>query len=218
MVRAAKEALVAVLGKQRLTDELLITTLTHIENVLNSRKLTPPSEDPADPEALTPNHLLLGRANPNSPPDVFDKDDLTARERWRVVQAISDQFWQRWMREVVPSLTEREKWYQDQPNLEIGDIVIIIDPANPRGTWPTGQVIQVIAGPDKIVRSAVVQSNGTERHRPAHKLFLLESVRIRNAPASAERRAGDVGESGTPKKTVTFNEPLSPSLATPDQG
>jgi hypothetical protein len=65
MVRAAKEALVAVLGKQRLTDELLITTLTHIENVLNSRKLTPPSEDPADPEALTPNHLLLGRANPN---------------------------------------------------------------------------------------------------------------------------------------------------------
>jgi transposase InsO family protein len=93
MVRAAKEALVAVLGKQRLTDELLITTLTHIENVLNSRKLTPPSENPADPEALTPNHLLLGRANPKSPPDVFDKDDLTARERWRVVQAISDQFW-----------------------------------------------------------------------------------------------------------------------------
>ena len=122
------------------------------------------------------------------------------------------------MRKVVPSLTEREKWYQNQPNLEIGDIVIIIAPANPRGTWPTGQVIQVIAGPDKIFRSAVVQSNGTEHHRPAHKLLLLESVRIRNAPASAERRAGDVGESGTPKKTVTFNEPLSPSLATPDQG
>jgi hypothetical protein len=192
MVRAAKEALVADLGKQRLTDELLITTLTHIENVLNSR------------------------ANPNTPPDVFDKDDLTARERWRVVQAISDHIWQRWMREVVPSLTEREKWYQDQPNLEIGDIVIIIDRASPRGTWPTGQVIQVIAGPDKIVRSAVVQSNGNERHRPAHKLFLLESVRIRNANASAERRAGDVGESKTSKKSVTFNDPLSPSPATTD--
>ncbi len=79
-------------------------------------------------------------------------------------------------------------------------------------------MIQVIAGTDKIVRSAVVHSNGTERYRPAHKLFLLESIRIRNAPASAERRAGDVGESGTPKKTVKFDEPLSPSLATPDQG
>jgi hypothetical protein len=87
MVRAAKEALVGVLGKQRLTDELLITTLTHIENVLNSRKLTPPSANPADPEALTPNHLLLG--NLNTPPDFFDKDDLAARERWRVVQATS---------------------------------------------------------------------------------------------------------------------------------
>jgi hypothetical protein len=161
MVRAAKEALAAVLGKQRLTDELLMTTLTHIENVLNSRKLTPPSKDPADPEALTPNYLLLGRANPNTPPDVFDKDDMTAREKWRVVQAISDQFWQRCMREVVLSLTDREKWYQDRLNLEVGNIVIIIDPASPRGTWSTGQVIQVIAGPDKIVRSAVVQSNGT---------------------------------------------------------
>jgi hypothetical protein len=86
------------------------------------------------------------------------------------VQAISDQFWQRWIRDVVRNLTERAKWYQDQPNLEIGDIVIIIDPASPCGTWPTGQVIQVIAGPDKIFRSEVVQSNGTVRHRPVHKL------------------------------------------------
>jgi transposase InsO family protein len=31
MVRAAKEALSAVLGRQRLTDELLVTTLTHVE-------------------------------------------------------------------------------------------------------------------------------------------------------------------------------------------
>jgi hypothetical protein len=90
MVRAAKEALVAVLGRQRLTYKLLITTLTHVENVLNSRKLTPPSDDPTDPEALTPNHFLLGRANPNVPPDVFGDDDLTARERWRIAQALSE--------------------------------------------------------------------------------------------------------------------------------
>jgi hypothetical protein len=57
MVRAAKTALTAVLGRQRLTDEILVTTLTLVENVLNSRKLTPVSEDLTDPECLTPKPL-----------------------------------------------------------------------------------------------------------------------------------------------------------------
>jgi hypothetical protein len=50
MVRAAKIALQAVLGNQRLTDEILLTALTLVENILNSRKLTPMSEDATDPE------------------------------------------------------------------------------------------------------------------------------------------------------------------------
>ena len=72
MVRAAKSALKSVLGGQRLTDEILVTALTLIENILNSRQLTPMSEDPSDPECVMPNHLLLGRANPNLPPDFFN--------------------------------------------------------------------------------------------------------------------------------------------------
>ena len=52
--------------------------------------------------------------------------------------------------------------------------------------------------------SAIVQSNGVERHRPSQKLFLLESVRIREgAPVITERRAGDVGKSKI-SKTVNF--------------
>ena len=110
MVRAAKIALRAVLGNQRLNDEILLTALTLVENILNSRKLIPISDDPIDPECLTPNHLLLGRAAPNLPPDVFTEDDLSAKKRWRIAQAVADQFWCRWMKEVLPSLTEREKW------------------------------------------------------------------------------------------------------------
>ena len=179
MVRAAKIALTAVLGRQRLTEEILVTTLTLVENVLNSRKLTPVSEDSADPECFTPNHLLLGRANPNIPPDVFSEDDLSAKQRWRIAQAMTDQFWKRWMKEVLPSLTEREKWFQEQPNLEVGDIVVLIDSSSPRSTWPTGRVIQTFPGTDGVVRSVKIQTKGTERHRPVHTLFLLESVRIR---------------------------------------
>ncbi|XP_032796170.2 uncharacterized protein LOC116932522 [Daphnia magna] len=115
MVRAAKIAFRSVLGNQRLTDEILLTALTLIENILNSRKLTPVSEDPNDPECLTPNHLLLGRATPNLPPDVFTEDDLSAKERWRIAQAVIEQFWRRWMKEILPSLTERENGIKSVP-------------------------------------------------------------------------------------------------------
>jgi hypothetical protein len=70
MVRAAKTALNAVLGNQWLTDEILLTAITLV--------------DPTDPECLTPDHLLLGRACPNLPPDVFTEKDLSAKQKWRV--------------------------------------------------------------------------------------------------------------------------------------
>jgi hypothetical protein len=210
MVRSAKSALRSVLGKQRLTDEILVTALSHIENVLNSRKLTATSDDPSDPESLTPNHLLLGRANPNVPPDVFSEADLCAKKRWRISQALADQFWCRWMKEIIPGLTEREKWYQDQPNLEVGDIVVFIDPSTPRGVWPTGKVILVVAGKDGIVRSAHIQTNGTERHRPVHQLLLIESVHVREGATNpVDRRAGDVGNSAV-AKPVNFLDPANP--------
>ncbi len=205
MVRAAKIALQAVLGNQRLTEEILLTALTLVENILNSRKLTPMSEDETDPECLTPNHLLLGRATPNLPPDVFTKDDLSAKQRSRISQAVADQFWHRWMKEVLPSLTEREKWYREGPNLEVGDIVVIIDPATPQGSWPTGRILKTFPGDDGVVRSATIKTKGTECHRSAHVLFTLESVRIREgALLMTKRRDGDVGVP-EPVKSVRFN-------------
>lgn len=50
MVRSIKTALSAVLSKLRLTDEILVTAVTLVENVLYTvKKLTPVSEDPSDP-------------------------------------------------------------------------------------------------------------------------------------------------------------------------
>jgi hypothetical protein len=161
-------------------------------------------------EFLTPNHLLLGLACPNLPPDVFTEKDLSAKQKGRVAQALADQFWLRWMKDAIPNLNEREKWQQQQPNLEVGDIVVIIDSSSPRGVWPTGRVTKVFPGPDGVVRSVSLLTNGTERHRPVHTLFLLESVRLQEgALSTAKRRAGDVAESTT-GKTVSFE----PGLAT----
>lgn len=77
LVRCAKKALYFVLPKRTLTDEMLTNAIAQVENLLNSRKLTKLTTDPSNPECLTPHHLLLGRANPNLPPDIFSKADLT---------------------------------------------------------------------------------------------------------------------------------------------
>ena len=96
-----------MLQGQRVTDEVLVTAFAQVENLLNSRPLTYVSVNPSDPEPLTPFHLLLGRANPNLPPEIFDEGEVSSRKRWRTAQALADQSWHRWMQEYLPNFTER---------------------------------------------------------------------------------------------------------------
>ena len=130
----------SVLTGQSLTDEMLLTATAQVESFLNSRPLTYVFDDPSEPEALTPNHLLLGRANPNLPPDVFPTRDLNAKECWRRAQAIATQFWRRWMREYLPPLNVRRKWATDQRSPRKDDVVAPLDSDHSRGTWKLARV------------------------------------------------------------------------------
>ena len=60
---AAKKAKVAVFGNRSLTDEVLFTTMCLVEQTFNAHPITSASDDPGALEALTPHHLILGRAN-----------------------------------------------------------------------------------------------------------------------------------------------------------
>ena len=174
LVGSAKRALGSVLHNQSLTDEVLLTAICLVESLLNSRPLTYLSNDPSEFEPLTPNHLLLGRANPNLPPDVFSSVDFDAKKRWRHSQAIASHFWRRWMKEVLPTFHERKKWTASERNLQEGDIVAILDANHPRGTWKLGRVTATIKSPHGVVRSAeIFLYPKTVLHRPAHRLCLL---------------------------------------------
>ncbi|KAK2564468.1 hypothetical protein P5673_011910 [Acropora cervicornis] len=81
LVQSAKRVLKAVVGKQCVNDEMLLTFMAEVESLMNGRPLTHVSTDYRDEEALTPNHFLLGRANPNFLPDVVNDKDLCNRKR-----------------------------------------------------------------------------------------------------------------------------------------
>ena len=53
--------MIAILGSRRMTLPILTTTMCLVDETLNSKALSPVSDDPEDLEALTTNHFLLGR-------------------------------------------------------------------------------------------------------------------------------------------------------------
>ena len=139
--------MMALVGNRTLTDDVLSTTMCLVEQILNSRPLTSVSDDPEDLEALTPNHLLLGRASPVTPfiPDTQRYTDL--RRVFRVSQAYTDLIWSRWNREYLPQWNERSKWNEEEVRqLEVNDLVWIVDENVKRAHYKMGRMIEVYHG------------------------------------------------------------------------
>ena len=175
-VQSAKKSLNAVAARQRVTDETLLTFLTEVESLLNSRLLTHVSSDPQVEEALTPNHFLIGRASNNLPMDVVTDGDMSSRKRWRHAQVMTKHFWKRWLREYVPSLSERRKWQRDVRSLATGDLELVVDENSLCGRWPLGRITQVLPGDDGRVRAAEVRTKSGTYVRPTAKLCFFEEV------------------------------------------
>ena len=173
-IRSIRKILRALLGQQLVSDEMLRTLMSEVEGILNGRPLTPVSSDPKDLDPLTPNHLLLLRANPNLPPGVFNKEEMYSKRRWRQVQYMANIFWKRWLKEYLPTLQERTKWTKPRRCLATGDLVLIADDNIHRGKWPLARVTEVFVGKDENVRAAKVKTATTILTRPITKLCFLE--------------------------------------------
>ena len=153
LIRSTRRVLSGIFREQALTDDSLTNLFAEVEAILNSRSLTRSSSDPADFTCLSPNHLLLLRECPSLPPGVFSKEDHYVQCRWCQVQYKSDLFWKRWIREYLPFLQERQMWLFPERNVQMGDVVLVVNPSAPRGSWPLGRVQAVF--PDKKVWSEV---------------------------------------------------------------
>ena len=190
-IRSIKTVLVSLTlefsNKIIFTDEVLLTLICEIENILNSRPLTSVSTDPNDCEALTPNHLLRLYSGVTFPPGLFDANDVHHRRRWRQIQHMAEVFWHRWRKEYLPLLMLRQKWTKTQRSLKPGDLVLVIDQLLPRNFWCTGRVESVSVGKDGLVRSANVKvcrlkdgknfrMGTTILQRPISKLILIKTI------------------------------------------
>ena len=177
LVKIVKKALKTIVADRVFAEESLLTFLCEVESMVNSRPLTPVSEDSNDMEALTPNHFLINRRNDNTSPGVFNDNELGMRRKWRSVQAATQMFWGRFIKEYLPSLNTRSKWYSKQKPIKLGDMVLIKCDSVPRGSWPLARVIELCAGKDEVIRTVKIRSGDKEFLRPVQKLCVLENCR-----------------------------------------
>lgn len=178
LVKSVKRALRTVLKNQCVHEPVLHTLMCEVESVVNSRPLTHVGvENPvSEPEPLTPNHFLLHRSVVvSSPIDTASEDSLT-RKRWRLTQLLTDQFWRRWRREYLPSLTVASKWTVEAANLKPDDVVLLVNRNAPRGQWPLGRVVEVFPGRDGRVRVVQVKTANGVYRRGASEICLLEEA------------------------------------------
>jgi hypothetical protein len=154
------------------SDEVLVTVFVEVTALLNGRPLTNVSTDPTDANPLTPNHFLH-QPHQYVPPDDHSTFEDNARRCWRYAQFIVKQYWKRWMREYVPTLIERKKWFMPNRNAEVGDRVLVIDENTRRGEWPVGTVVKVYPDGEGIVRHVTVKTESNEYKRPVTKLCLI---------------------------------------------
>lgn len=176
-------------GRQ-LDDESLRTLMAEAEAIVNSRPLT--TDDftcKETPDPLTPNHLLTQKSQVVlPPPGIFQRADLYSKKRWRRVQHLANEFWQRWKKSYLYSLQSRQKWLRPHKNLQVGDIVILKDDSLPRNRWKLAQVEETYPTNDGYVRKVKLavstdslDSSGKRTspvvylERPVHKLILLLS-------------------------------------------
>ena len=93
------------------------------------------------------------------------------------MQYLANLFWKRWTTEFLALMQQRQKWTNLKQNFKENDLVLIVDPAAPRNSWPLGRVVKTLPGPKGLVRSVLVKTKASVIQRPISKLcLLLEAV------------------------------------------
>lgn len=172
LVRSVKAVLNKISPSQKFTDESLRSALMEVELIVNSRPLTYVSLETEDQEAITPNHFLVGSSNGSKPFCIAENIDY--RMCLRQSEMFANMFWRRWIKEMLPTLTRRSKWFEKVKPISEGDIVIIVDENTVRNSWLKGKVVAVTTAADGQVRRAKVQTKNGIMERPAVKLAVLD--------------------------------------------
>ena len=98
---------------------------------------------------------------------------VTYRKRWKLIQHLSHDQWQRWKNEYLLHLQKRFKWKKPSANLKPGDVVLLKDLNTFQRSWPLGKITREYKWTHELVNVADILINHKIYRRPVHKLVRL---------------------------------------------
>lgn len=157
-VLSTKHHLRRVASDASLTFEEIYTLVAIIEAILNSRPLTPLSNDPNDYIPLTPAHLLIGRKYTSIADPSLNGIKESRLSRWQLIQQIQQHFWTRWHKEYISELQTRLKWKCPYPALPVNTLVLIKEDKMPPAHWKMGRIVEFHPGTDHVARVTTIRT------------------------------------------------------------
>ena len=95
--------------------------------------------------------------------------------------ALIEGFWKRWSRDYVSALQARPKWRRTEPDLKVGDVVLLVNQQLRRGDWRLGMVDQVFGDESHVRKVLVRTADRKEFLRDRTKVVRLELDPVRGS-------------------------------------
>ncbi|XP_037024141.1 uncharacterized protein LOC119066028 [Bradysia coprophila] len=213
LIRTVKTCLKETLRTRTPNDEMLKNLIVEAEFIVNSRPLTYVSLETADDEALTPNHILLGSSNGIKPLSNINERDL-ARNTYKAVQVLANNFWHRFVLEYLPTLTRRTKWFKPAEPIKVGDVVVVVDEKSQRNSWPKGIVEELLPGKKGIIRQVMIRTDRGIRKRSVSKLAVLDVKPPQPEVVNQESMGSINGEGNVAQRHLNVNNNISSKNST----
>lgn len=113
--------------------------------------ITKVSDDVNNLEVLTPNHIHLLKGKP-----IFYQETMETSS--------------------VPVRSPLEKWTRPRRGFVAWDIVFVLDPTAPSGSWIIGRVTKTYPYKKGLVRAVQLKTKTGQLERPISKIFLLHEA------------------------------------------
>lgn len=173
-VKSAKNHLHRITKHNVFHLEELMTLFAKIEAILNSRPIAQLNDDdPNHGDFLTPGHFLIGAPLLSVPEADVTHLKLNRLSRWQLVSQMVQHFWARWHVEYLHTLQKKLKWYRPTRQLQIGELVLVPDPACSPLNWSLAKIEEIHSGEDNVVRVVTIKDRRGCHKRSIHKLIPL---------------------------------------------
>ncbi|XP_062699286.1 uncharacterized protein LOC134284451 [Aedes albopictus] len=172
-VKVAKKHMYRQLGNAKLSFEDMSTVLAQIEGAMNSRPLTPLTEDPNDLAVLTPAHFLIGTTQSALPDAEVCQVPINRLDHYRALQHRVQQFWHQWQTEYLQELQKENRINAPNTAIQPGRMVVVVDEFLAPVKWPLARIVNTIEGPDGLIRVVDLHTTKGIIRRPVTKICLL---------------------------------------------